>query len=160
MLSLIQSWADAFRNQPDLQGVYQVYRELLQKGIEFPMTNLDTMAPIHTPNKVSFIIKQSFNVYYIYIFQSYSEEPRPIVSTQSNEQANSQLLRPDELYKLNADLELVRGNMTVLNEMLSELVPGKEDASDVQLLTVSSWYIIKIINTNNVIIVNFISCFQ
>jgi len=28
--------------------------------------------------------------------------------------------------------------MTVLNEMLSELVPGKEDASDVQLLTVSN----------------------
>jgi len=27
--------------------------------------------------------------------------------------------------------------MTVLNEMLSELVPGKEDSSDVQLLTVS-----------------------
>jgi len=35
-------------------------------------------------------------------------------------------------------LELVRGNMTVLNEMLSELVPGKEDESDVQLLTVTS----------------------
>lgn len=52
VLSLIQSWADAFRNQPDLQGVYQVYRELRQKGIEFPMTNLDTMAPIHTPHKV------------------------------------------------------------------------------------------------------------
>jgi len=28
--------------------------------------------------------------------------------------------------------------MTVLNEMLSELVPGKEDESDVQLLTVTS----------------------
>lgn len=55
VLSLIQSWADAFRNQPDLQGVYLVYRELRQKGIEFPMTNLDTMAPIHTPHKVSFI---------------------------------------------------------------------------------------------------------
>jgi len=27
--------------------------------------------------------------------------------------------------------------MNVLNEMLSELIPGKEDASDVQLLTVS-----------------------
>lgn len=52
VLSLIQSWADAFRNQPDLQGVYQVYKELRQKGIEFPMTNLDTMAPIHTPHKV------------------------------------------------------------------------------------------------------------
>jgi len=55
VLSLIQSWADAFRNQPDLQGVYLVYRELRQKGIEFPMTNLDTMAPIHTPHKVSCI---------------------------------------------------------------------------------------------------------
>lgn len=55
VLSLIQSWADAFRNQPDLQGVYQVYKELRQKGIEFPMTNLDTMAPIHTPHKVSFV---------------------------------------------------------------------------------------------------------
>lgn len=55
VLSLIQSWADAFRNQPELQGVYQVYRELRQKGIEFPMTNLDTMAPIHTPHKVSFM---------------------------------------------------------------------------------------------------------
>jgi len=55
VLSLIQSWADAFRNQPDLQGVYLVYRELRQKGIEFPMTNLDTMAPIHTPHKVSLV---------------------------------------------------------------------------------------------------------
>lgn len=32
--------------------------------------------------------------------------------------------------------------MTVLNEMLSELVPGKEDVSDVQLLSVSSLSII------------------
>jgi len=52
---------------------------------------------------------------------------------------NSQSHRPEQLYKLNADLELVRGNMTVLNEMLSELVPGKEDGSDVQLLTVTSF---------------------
>ncbi|XP_025422154.1 TOM1-like protein 2 isoform X2 [Sipha flava] len=117
VLSLIQSWADAFRNQPDLQGVYQVYRELLQKGIEFPMTNLDTMAPIHTPNK------------------SYFEELKPVDCAQANDQKNNQLLGSEQLYKLNADLELVRGNMTVLNEMLSELVPGKEDASDVQLLT-------------------------
>lgn len=62
VLSLIQSWADAFRNQPDLQGVYQVYKELRQKGIEFPMTNLDTMAPIHTPHKVSIIIMKCISI--------------------------------------------------------------------------------------------------
>lgn len=117
VLSLIQSWADAFRNQPDLQGVYLVYRELRQKGIEFPMTNLDTMAPIHTPHK------------------SYSEEFKPVVISHSNDQTNSRSSRPDQLHKLNSDLDLVRGNMMVLNEMLSELIPGKEDGSDVQLLT-------------------------
>lgn len=55
VLSLIQSWADAFRSQPDLLGVVQVYSDLKQKGIEFPMTNLDTMAPIHTPQRVCII---------------------------------------------------------------------------------------------------------
>jgi len=52
VLSLIQSWADAFRHQAELTGVVQVYHDLKQKGIEFPMTDLDTMAPIHTPQRV------------------------------------------------------------------------------------------------------------
>ena len=52
VLSLIQSWSDAFRHQPDLAGVSQVYAELKHKGVEFPMTNLDTMAPIITPQRV------------------------------------------------------------------------------------------------------------
>lgn len=53
VLNLIQIWADAFRNQPDLQGVVQVYSELKNKGIEFPVTDLDAMAPIYTPQRVS-----------------------------------------------------------------------------------------------------------
>lgn len=52
VLSLIQSWADAFRNQPEMNGVVQVYQDLKNKGIEFPPTDLDTMAPIHTPQRV------------------------------------------------------------------------------------------------------------
>lgn len=55
VLSLIQSWADAFYNQPDMQPVVQIYRDLKAKGIEFPMTDLDAMAPIHTPQKVSYL---------------------------------------------------------------------------------------------------------
>lgn len=53
VLSLIQSWADAFRHQPELSGVVHVYQDLLAKGIEFPATDLDAMAPIHTPERVS-----------------------------------------------------------------------------------------------------------
>lgn len=48
---MIQSWADAFRGQSDLQGVVQMYNELKSKGIEFPATDLDSMAPILTPQR-------------------------------------------------------------------------------------------------------------
>jgi len=53
VLTLIQSWSDAFQQYPELQGVTQVYQELKSKGIEFPMTNMDLMAPIITPQKVT-----------------------------------------------------------------------------------------------------------
>lgn len=56
VLSLIQSWADAFRHHPELSGVVQVYQDLLAKGIEFPATDLDSMAPIFTPERVSNIL--------------------------------------------------------------------------------------------------------
>lgn len=52
VLSLIQTWADTFRHQPHTQGVVQVYQELKIKGMQFPMTDLDAMAPIITPERV------------------------------------------------------------------------------------------------------------
>lgn len=54
VLSLIQVWADTFKNQSDLSGVVQVYQELKNKGIEFPVTDLDSIAPIYTPQRVIF----------------------------------------------------------------------------------------------------------
>lgn len=53
VLSLIQSWADAFSSQPELSGVVTVYQDLKGKGIEFPPTDLDSLAPIITPQRVS-----------------------------------------------------------------------------------------------------------
>lgn len=52
VLSLIQIWADAFKNQPDLNGVTQMYMELKNKGIDFPQTDMETIAPIYTPQRV------------------------------------------------------------------------------------------------------------
>lgn len=51
VLSLIQNWAVAFRSNPDMQGVVQVYADLKSKGVEFPVADLDTMVPIHTPQR-------------------------------------------------------------------------------------------------------------
>lgn len=48
----------------------------------------------------------------------------------------SHMLTPEQMVKLQSELDLVNGNMTVLNEMLTELTPGKEHPSDIQLLEV------------------------
>jgi hypothetical protein len=53
ILSLIQAWADAFRGNPALSGVCEIYDELKTKGVEFPATDFDHMAPIITPKRVS-----------------------------------------------------------------------------------------------------------
>lgn len=51
-MSTLQSWADAFRSTPSLGGVVHVYDDLRKRGLEFPMTDLDALSPIHTPNRV------------------------------------------------------------------------------------------------------------
>lgn len=61
VLSLIQTWADAFKNQPDLNGVTQMYTELKNKGIEFPQPDAESMAPIYTPQRVKIKRKKKIN---------------------------------------------------------------------------------------------------
>ncbi|CAL1294762.1 unnamed protein product [Larinioides sclopetarius] len=136
VLSLIQSWADAFQGNPEMQGVVQVYHDLKQKGIEFPMTDLDTMAPIHTPQRTVLL----------------GSSPPKVVSDQTGHGAQSlhsnpnQMpdvlppqavpinLSPEQLAKLRSELDIVQGNMKVLGEMLTELTPGKEHPQDLELL--------------------------
>jgi len=49
----LQTWADAFGGAEDLKEVGRAVQELKDKGVEFPMTDLDTFAPIYTPAMVS-----------------------------------------------------------------------------------------------------------
>lgn len=53
VLGLIQQWADAFRANPQLSAVVELYNQLKQEGVEFPAQDLDNMAPINTPDRVS-----------------------------------------------------------------------------------------------------------
>ncbi len=52
MVTFRQTWADAFQGIPELKDVGRVYMDLKNKGIEFPPTDVDKMAPIHTPARV------------------------------------------------------------------------------------------------------------
>lgn len=128
VLSLIQIWADAFRSQPDLNGVVQVYQELKNKGIEFPATDLDSLAPIYTPQRSvpdGAATDSTMSVSPHHASQTPNSPAMPPPSSMSQ----------DQIAKLQSELDIVTMNMTVLGDMLTELKPGQEDPSDYQLLT-------------------------
>uniref|UniRef100_A0A8C8SDM4 Target of myb1 membrane trafficking protein n=1 Tax=Pelusios castaneus TaxID=367368 RepID=A0A8C8SDM4_9SAUR len=138
VLTLIQSWADAFRSSPDLTGVVAVYEDLRRKGLEFPMTDLDMLSPIHTPQRT------------VYSSDSPSEQNSPSgdspqridsilhpVSLPEGPGASSDAPitpTPEQIGKLRSELEVVNGNVKVMSEMLTELIPGQADPSDLELL--------------------------
>ncbi|XP_077195777.1 target of Myb1 membrane trafficking protein isoform X2 [Paroedura picta] len=138
VLTLIQSWADAFRSSPDLTGVVAVYEDLRRKGLEFPMTDLDMLSPIHTPQRT------------VYTSDSVPGQNSPAVDAP---QTIESILHPvslpgapgpsaeapitptpEQIGKLRSELEVVNGNVKVMSEMLTELVPGQTETSDLELL--------------------------
>ncbi|XP_003702032.1 TOM1-like protein 2 isoform X1 [Megachile rotundata] len=141
VLSLIQTWADTFRHQPHTQGVVQVYQELKLKGIQFPMTDLDAMAPIITPERSVPESEQS-------VINVSTTEQQSITSTtlqnqQSQNQSSGQLtqLNEQQMAKLQSELDVVQGNMHVLSEMLAYFTSSDQnnsqqpDPADFELLT-------------------------
>ncbi|XP_026987069.1 TOM1-like protein 2 isoform X1 [Sagmatias obliquidens] len=136
VLALIQAWADAFRSSPDLTGVVHAYEELKRKGMEFPMADLDALSPIHTPQRSVPEVDPATSMP-----KSQSQlQPRtssgsslvpqaPALSAAGPITANS-----EQIARLRSELDVVRGNTKVMSEMLTEMVPGQEDSSDLELL--------------------------
>uniref|UniRef100_A0A2K5W6K2 Target of myb1 membrane trafficking protein n=1 Tax=Macaca fascicularis TaxID=9541 RepID=A0A2K5W6K2_MACFA len=138
VLNLIQSWADAFRSSPDLTGVVTIYEDLRRKGLEFPMTDLDMLSPIHTPQRT--------------VFNSETQSGQDSVGSDASQQEDSgqhtaplptpPMLSgdtpiaptPEQIGKLRSELEMVSGNVRVMSEMLTELVPTQVEPADLELL--------------------------
>ncbi|XP_073504585.1 TOM1-like protein 2 isoform X3 [Phyllobates terribilis] len=141
VLALIQAWADAFRSSPDLTGVVHIYEELKRKGIEFPMADLDALSPIHTPQRSVPEVDPAMNMHTPQTHQrtssgSFSSSQAPFTAPAAPPPsvggpitANS-----EQIGRLRSELDIVRGNTKVMSEMLTEMTPGQEDASDLELL--------------------------
>jgi hypothetical protein len=143
VLQLIQTWALAFRKNPELKEVEKVYEELKQKGVEFPSIDPDMpllitskQASVANPPRLSH--SQSGNHHHAYpnqggynhqlqnrgdstLIHQPSPAPAPVVS-----------LSP--MQKLRQDLGVVIGNVRVLNDMMSSLRPETIPPDDLQLL--------------------------
>ncbi|XP_014059094.1 target of Myb protein 1 isoform X2 [Salmo salar] len=130
VLSLIQAWADAFRSSPALTGVVSVYEDLRRKGLEFPMTELDGYSPIHTPNRT---VPDNGPTVTVSAAPS-SPRPVPISSQLSASQQSEQRPLTFTPYQLKTDLGVVRGNLTVMSDMMSQLDPATAKHSDTELL--------------------------
>ncbi|KAM8960361.1 TOM1-like protein 2 [Pelodytes ibericus] len=144
VLALIQAWADAFRSCPDLTGVVHIYEELKRKGIEFPMADLDALSPIHTPQRSTPEVDPGTNLHVSQTplrnnssnVSTPSSSPSPY-STPAGPSPNVRgpiTANSDQIGRLRRELEIVRGNTKVMSEMLTEMTPGQEDASDLELL--------------------------
>ncbi|XP_061084072.1 target of Myb1 membrane trafficking protein-like isoform X1 [Conger conger] len=132
VLSLIQAWADAFRSAPSLTGVVSVYEDLRRRGLEFPMTDLDALSPIHTPHRSVPENEPSVTTTPAPPAPTPAPPQNPVPQPQST--AGPLTLSPEQLQKLRADLDIVRGNLTVMSEMLNQLTPGHAQQSDTELL--------------------------
>ncbi|KAL4647899.1 target of Myb protein 1-like isoform X1 [Arapaima gigas] len=128
VLSLIQAWADAFRSCPTLTGVVTVYEDLKKRGLEFPMTDLDALSPIHTPHRSVPENEPSVPSSHPSAGLTSTEASPPLLSV------GSVTISPEQVQKLKADIEVVKGNQTVMSEMLSQLNPSNAQPSDIELL--------------------------
>ncbi|XP_034393944.1 target of Myb protein 1-like isoform X2 [Cyclopterus lumpus] len=139
VLSLIQSWADAFRSSPSLAGVVCVYDDLRRRGLEFPMTDLDALSPIHTPNRsIPENETPETNPVAAPTQQSQSQAPSNVPTMSMSPPALSSegpaCLSAEQERKLQNELVLVKGNLTVMTELLNELIPGQSQQDDTELL--------------------------
>ncbi|TKS90044.1 TOM1-like protein 2 [Collichthys lucidus] len=139
VLALIQAWADAFRSSPDLTGVVQIYEELKRKGIEFPMSDLETLSPIHTPQRVASAPEgdaalQKYSTTTVQPTPQAVPPAYPTPQVPNIHPSGSINPTPEQICRLRSELDIVRGNTKVMSEMLTEMVPGQEDTSDYELL--------------------------
>ncbi|KAJ0015779.1 hypothetical protein NQD34_014069 [Periophthalmus magnuspinnatus] len=140
VLALIQAWADAFRSSPDLTGVVQIYEEMKRKGIEFPNSEMETLSPIHTPQRVASAPEGDSTLKYNTVSQPTPDAVPPAYNTAQVPNiltAGTINPTPEQICRLRSELDIVRGNTKVMSEMLTEMVPGQEDASDYELLQAS-----------------------
>jgi len=142
VLSMIQSWSQAFSADPELSGVSEIYYDLKMKGTVFPQPStqdqiLVTHSPCHSqsspahPNNHSSVVPLHGPV--PHIGHNDNGLMKRMAKERKSTTANGKLTE-DQVRKLKQDLEITQGNLDIFNELLTELRPGEEHPEDKKLL--------------------------
>lgn len=131
VLRLIERWAEAFRSQPDLNGVVTVYNELRSKGVTFPSRDTQPNVPIQTPQRTvaahqppspSALRSQTMSR-----SQQRAEQLAPL-----NQSPGPVVLEGDGYNKISQDLGVVQTSVDMFNDILRHL-ESTSDESDWKL---------------------------
>ncbi|XP_072224965.1 target of Myb1 membrane trafficking protein isoform X4 [Leuresthes tenuis] len=134
VLGIIQAWADAFRSSPDLTGVVSVYEDLRRKGLEFPVTELDGYTPVQGPKKTFPGNGPAVTTLPAVRLSS----TLPLIPPQTSELKlaleGNNAFTPNQVQKLKTELGVVRSNLTMMSDMMSQLDPVTVKQADMELL--------------------------
>ncbi|XP_070703716.1 target of Myb1 membrane trafficking protein isoform X1 [Pempheris klunzingeri] len=134
VLGIVQAWADAFRSSPDLTGVVSVYEDLRRKGLEFPMTELDGYSPVQATKKTLPANGPAVTTLPAALL---SAKP-PLIPPQTSELKlaleGANAFTPSQIKKLKTELGVVRSNLTMMSDMMSQLDPVTVKQADMELL--------------------------
>ncbi|CAI5674437.1 unnamed protein product [Oreochromis niloticus] len=133
VLGIIQAWADAFRSSPDLTGVVSVYEDLRRKGLEFPANQLEGYTPPQAPKKTL-----PGNGPAVTTLPAVLLSSKPLVPPQTSDLKlaleGNNALTPSQVKKLKAELGVVRSNLTMMSDLMSQLDPVTVKQADMELL--------------------------
>ncbi|XP_062294687.1 target of Myb protein 1 isoform X1 [Scomber scombrus] len=134
VLGIVQAWADAFRSSPDLTGVVSVYEDLRRKGLEFPMTELDGYSPVQAPKKTLPGNRPAVTTLPAVVLSSKPPLVPPLTSELKQALEGTDALTPNQVTKLKTELGVVRSNLTMMSDMMSQLDPVTVKQADMELL--------------------------
>ncbi|XP_019372813.1 PREDICTED: TOM1-like protein 1 [Gavialis gangeticus] len=120
ILTFIMTWARGFQGTVDVSEVKEVYLELLKKGVQFPRPDTNT----ETKKALSQSVTKSSPLSSASVKCSLMP-----LSTASTIQ-----LTPEQIGKLNSELDMTKMNVKVMSSILKENVPGSENPEDMNLL--------------------------
>ncbi|XP_030263914.1 target of Myb1 membrane trafficking protein isoform X2 [Sparus aurata] len=134
VLSIVQAWADAFRSSPDLTGVVSVYEDLRRKGLEFPMTELDGYSPVQASQKTFPGNGPTVTTLPAVVLPSKPPLNPPQTSEFKLALEGTTAFTPSQIKKLKNELGVVRSNLTMMSDMMSQLDPVTVKQADMELL--------------------------
>uniref|UniRef100_A0A0N5BP26 VHS domain-containing protein n=1 Tax=Strongyloides papillosus TaxID=174720 RepID=A0A0N5BP26_STREA len=132
ILTLIQSWAVAFKDIPELHDVVDIYNDLKSKGVQFSDIDINQIPPINTPVAS---VPKAFPQDIPPVQQIVNPNvPQTFLQSAGGSIESGGEVNADMLAKLRSELDVVKGNVNVFQDLLRQLQPQSTGKEEIEFL--------------------------